>query len=519
MTQRKFDAKIAEWDDEKLNAFLDYRLWLLTEAPGNICTPATDRHVVDHAPFMTSHYPHAVAMGDILGPDWCKVLDSDPRDLIDPNPFTDSRFREGGKQVWDAAVGIPACEHRISEIVSMSRTPALRNCNRYWQDVALPALSFVGPLGSGQEILRPTAPYMIDFTELDEGWMYLEAAHVLAHMRGDTKRMSKNPGIVPSSTLGKFQSAVAEIAVALIYDMPLYIGLHDEGRPATPDFEDMGLEVKSSSSFGLPMLRAPWANREALRFDETLGVVSVAVFMEPHPYGYTTGTLKHSAHDKWCCMPTIAMVTGWETSDIITHQPLVSGKPENPDYPICYGTHPMDLMPPDLLWAYLALGMRKRKRALRVDATHMYVNDWIMSPQFEEEWFRTPSFPCKGCMGWNHKTEGRPRKPPGFLPPRHKVKSGSPEALYYKEVDLVHGIVENAVKDFEALYYSNRAVRNRVRAARKRGWNAKMRTLKEAGWLDDALRKIREGKTLTSYQETVYFAYLDRIRKKNERSA
>lgn len=507
----KFKQGIAPWDDAKLAEFLAYRKWLLTEGPGNICTPTKAKGIEKHAPFMASNYPHQHLLGNIVSKEWRQVFRVPSSELVNPDPFADSPYRAGGKQVWDAAVGIPACTHRTAEIVSMAKTPALRQCNRHWNSVIVPALKAVGPLGPNQELLRPTAPYLLDFTKLQDGWMYIEAAHVLAHMRGDTKQASKNASAIPSSTAGHFQAALANIAVALLYDIPLYVGRYDEGVYAMPDFSDYGIEVKSSSRFGMPFLRAPWINREALRVDATLAVVSVGVFTEPHPYGYNSGTLEPAPNDHWCCMPTSAMVTGWETVDVITHQPLVSADPEDALKPVCYGMHPADLMPPDTLWAYLALGQRHINRPPLVDATHVYVKDWINSPGFAALLQQTRPLPCKMCLSWNYRTEGMPRRPNGYPPKPSQLKQHKDWVAYYAEVDKVLKILDPAVQKYELKLYGGSRLRNRIRKARMRNWKAKMAIVADERKLDEAFEKLRKGKTLNGRHALVYSAYRSRI--------
>lgn len=502
-----FKKNIAEWSVERLEEFLAYRRWLISEGPASICLASTAKGVSKHAPFMSSDYPHAAIMGSVSSKEWRAVMRADHKDLVSPDPFTPSPYRSGGKKVWDAAVGIPACQHRSVNLISMAATPVLRNCNRHWNEVIVPALRTVGPLGTNGAILRPESPMIVDFTKIKNGWIYIEAAHVLAHLRGDTKRVSKNAGAIPSATTGHFQASLANIAVALIYDLPLYIGRYDEGMHAMPDFPDFGIEVKSSSRFGMPFLRAPWLNNEALRFDSTLAVVNVGVFIEPHPYGYNSGTLEPLKNDHWCCMPTMAMITGWETVDVITHQPLVSAKIDDPYSPICYGMHPADLMPPDLLWAYLALGQRSIGRPPIVDDKHVYVDEWVKSPGFIELVKQTRPLPCKMCIALNQRTEGVPRRPAGRRPKPSKIKDHKEWKEYYAEIAKILGILDAAVLRYEPRFYgTTRAILKRTRKLRNAGWKARMCVINDERLFDEAIDKVRKGKTLKGDYARVYSA-------------
>ncbi|GAG27616.1 unnamed protein product, partial [marine sediment metagenome] len=258
----------------------------------------------------------------------------------------------------------------------MIRTPQIRGINSHWDNVIVPAFSRVGPLGLNGEILRPRAPWIFDLMEMPEGWFLLEAAHVLAHMRGDIKPSYRGYSKQHSKTSGHIQKSIGELITALAYDVPLDTGLRDDGKPAEPDMPHYGIEIKTSSRFNLPYLRAPWDNREALRFDETLAVINAGVFIQPHPYGFNTGSMKHHRRDRWCCLPSMVVIAGWETVDVITHQPLVSARPNKMKSPVCYGVHPSDMMSPDLLWAYLALG-HEAKGMAETDERYRYVGEWL----------------------------------------------------------------------------------------------------------------------------------------------
>lgn len=505
MEERRFDIETGRWTDEHLKALLDYRQWVLTESPANICVPSSDLLVVEYAPFCSQDYPYYKRIGSLSADPWHTILGQRPTDLVDPNPFAPSRFRDEGYQVWDAAIGVPACQHRVSRVISMRDTPILRNHNRHWNDIVGPALLRVGPLGENKKLLRPTASWIFDLTEMDDGWWILEAAHALAHLRGDTKNSTRYWAKGLSKVGPHIQAYVAEIIVALAYDLPLDVGPRDQGKPAEPDFPCYGIEVKSSSSFESPFLRAPWTNREALRMDETLAVVSVAIFIEPHPYGFISGTLQHTARDRWCCLPSMAMIVGWETVDVIAHQPLVSSKPSERHVPTCYGMHAADMMPPDLFWGYLELG-RKARGPAQTNDRYMYFWDWVASPQFRRLINETPPMFCKGCLNWNYYAEFRPERPKGKEPGRAEARKKhlGNWLRWYSEVDAIHGIIERSVLDFERKFHGSRAACNRRRKDRREGHKAKMERLKEDRWYDEARAKIKEGKTLTRHHKRVY---------------
>ena len=498
----KFEQELAGWDHAKMQDFLRRRWEILTEGAGNLCIEPA--HIVDSArfPFESRHYEHKGLLGSVTVDPWPDILAMDPSLLLHPDPFAKSKYRDTGYACWDAAVGIPA--DRSRGVQPMAKIAATRSINNYWSSDVMPAICKVGPLGPNKSLLRPVGKYIIDFKQIENGWLMLEAAHTIAHLRGDSKTDYRSHALGLSKLAGHRQAAVAEMAVALLYDLPLDIGLREDGTPAMADFRHFGLEVKSSSRFDAPYLRLPWNGREALRFDNTLAVVSVAVMAEPHPHGFTDGTLIDADHDKWCCMPTIAVIVGWETVDVITHQPLVSSDPTNKKAPICYGIHPADLMPPDDLWAYLKLGVEARGLP-PVDGMTKRVADWMNSPDFMHLLAQTPPLPCQDCFMWNSQSEGGPKRPRG-LPPKKLIKGQHDDWIQWKkDVKSVHGIIDKAVKRFERKLYGSSAAAD-LRRARKSNHKLKMEQIKNDKWYAKALKKKREGARLTDYERSVYDA-------------
>lgn len=513
----KFEHYTAQWTDERLQVeFLDYRRDLMTQAPGNLCSPCEDKLVYPHMPFSGSNYPYRDKIGAFQQAPWSDIMACTPEQLVEPNPHAPSRFRPGGYGCWDAAVGIPATNLRTAKVTEMRETPIVRNCNTYWTQGVMPALQNVGPTAEPGVYRRVTGEYVLDLTQIEDGWFWLEVAHALAHFGADDKtactRWSK--GAVDSKTVGWMQAMVAKMAVSWFFDLPMDTNPVSEGKYAEPDFPMVGLEVKSSSFYDTPFLRVPWDNNEALRFDETRAVMSVGVFVEPHPFGFITGTLQSESHDRWACAPTVAVIAGWESPDVICHQPLVSRRPYSKREPICYGVHPRDLLSPDLFWGYLRL-WSKRQQELglspvpRSDSRRMRIQELLFSPTFERLIANSPPRSCQACMMWNPKTDNVPLRPKGVPPANANElarRENAPWRLYFSEVAAVHGIIDRAVLEYEyKLWEPDHA--KRIRRVRTRNWKARLQVLKQQGYVDTARHKIRNGKNLTKWEERAFRAW------------
>jgi len=527
---RKFDIEVAKWSDERLDVFLKYRHGLLTQAQGNIVTPSPDRRIIERAPFSQASYQYRSLVGSLSRDPWSTMMMQDPLELVAPDPFTPSAFRtykDGTRafKIWDSAIAIPASKSRRARIMPMKKTPMLRNINDHWRNTILPAMQRVGPLGVNKAVLRAKAPWIFDLMQMDNGWLFLEGAHILAHKCGDTKTNTRKFGFEDSKTAAHLRTKLAQMIFAWVFDLPIDTDPRDEGRPGEPDFKGCHTEFKTSTWFDIPFMRCPWNNREALRFDDTLAVIDAGVFIEPHPYGFTTGTLDHMPHDRWSCSPTMVVIAGWETVDVITHQPLVAINPDSKFVPVCYGMHPMDLMPPDLFWAYLALckrsGQYKDADQLNEECgqpnRYRYVMDWLSSPEFMDDLRRTPSFPCEDCARANSKADGAPRRPRGRIPKKKPTSMYGPDALrwqewltYETEMTAIRGIIQNAVEPFEARLWGGRLISNRLRKERKRGNRVRMKDLDQEARFNKLVKKKRSGKCLTTRERKSYIQHLKR---------
>jgi len=520
----RFANIIAPWTKELVQGFCNYRQHLLTDGPGNLCTP-TAPHVCKSAPFDEFEYQYAHLIGDLMREPWSTLLRTPPQQLIDGDLRAKSKVRRGGFKCWDTAIAAPACANRYDHLILMQETPAIRNCNAYWRSTAVPALERVGRLTSTGEFLRPKGPWIVDLTRWTLGWKILESAHALAHQRADHKRsMAKGPGATRAKAAGNFQRYVSEQVFAWAYGIPFDVSEREDGNPGEPDFKHYGIELKSSSTYGNPMLRIPWDGREALRVDETLIVASAGVFIEPHPYGFEKGTRDWSQRDRWCCKPSAVILPGWAGVDFITHQMLGVNNFKQKDTPICYMVNPLDLLAPDLLGAYLKQTHDEIGEPSLLDdngkQVRWYVEDWLESDELRKLLAETKPLPCRDCLMINHKTRGAPMRPAGWEP-RERLDEGKAQHLewieYNEQLDAIHATIKRGTIFYE---YTSRGVTRdscvRERKARTTAHNKKIGAAAKAKSLAKVLAKREAGNALTARDIEVYRTYLEA---ENEREA
>jgi len=502
MRGERFLKEMEQWTDERLAQFCHMRYDLFTAGPGNICEPAAS-NVARHAPFDHVDYPYRDKIGSMEARPWGELRRQPAASLVNPNPFAPSMHRKKGFACWDAAVAIPACNTRIAAIRHLVEIPAVRHSNVLWRQTIEPSLRRAGPLGTAGRLIRPTGPWIFDITRMKNGWKILEAAHVLAHHRGDHKTSYSQWTYDHSRTGGHYQGGLAEIMVSIAYDIPLDVSDKQMGIKGDPDTYYRA-EVKSSSRFRLPLIKMPWKGGEAPRFDAMLAVLDTGVFIEPHPYSVISKTGQYSMEDRWCCQPTIVVIAGWESIDFIMHQALGSlhDTSRDPNAPMDYVVHPADLLGPDLFWGYLALGYRRYGVPVP-DERWQYFHEWIESDHYKGLLAETPPLPCNECMRINSRALGAPQRPEG---PRPKGKMPPVWKKYYDERRTILKTVEKAIESYEALCYGSQQGCLTGRRGRKAGYKAKLVRLRQEARLDRAIEKVRKGERLTDAERGLYYA-------------
>lgn len=523
---REFERLMQPLTPEWVESILQQRLLLAKQGPGNILTPGNLPPRLQHAPFNFSDYPHKDKVQYLGSKEWIDVLKIPPESLMSANPFEPSAIRPGGFKIWDAAIGIPASSSRNIEPMRMTEIKPIRNCNTHWNGPAKVALSRVGPLGPNGAMLRPVDRWLVDLKEIPEGWNLLNMAHGLAHLRGDESLTHDSAFIYRKPDLHfRVPSSLAEIVMAMLFGLPLDIGPRQEGKPGRPDFPCYFIEMKSSAYFPDGFCHIPQVSNEALRVDETIAVVSASVFIEPPPGGFATGSTNKSDDDRWCCMPTIVMITGWELVDVITHLPLMSVNPKDVKKDVCYGLLPEDMMPPESFLAYLHKAkeiygdpMEATEKWARREGhpewieNFMYVEDFLSSKKFSDLYMNTPPLVCEQCMNWNTRSEGTPIKPWGRKPKYSRIKD-RPEWVEHglKIKEALKKYILPAIEKYEGKLMGKRLAKKLMRQRRKNHrliWDKRL----DRYHLAKLEEKIREKGSLTAREEIKYNSLLDTVK-------
>lgn len=482
-----FAAGVAEWGDERLVEFWSRRH---AETVSFLSRPAGP-DVLPYAPFLDSGYEHKKALGNLLSDAWsrCKGL---PANVLVPfNPLAMSELRPGKRALWDAAAGIPACSARMKKPVNPNDVRVIRNTNTDWLNVITPALSRAGKVSIDSEWRRPSGPFILDITALEDRDQFMEAAHVLAHLRGDNKPLDRRIHPWESRTAFHLQAAVAELAFARMFGLPVDVSVRDKGVGASRSDFPYGIELKSTSRMSSPLLRVPWATNEAPYPDKTMCIVSSAVLVESAPVGWKTGSMASTTRDRWACLPSMAVVVGWELVDVVMHAQtgVYDGRGEETP-PINYVMQPYDLRSPGDLWAYLALA---HANGMPIDMDgRMYYDDFVRSDRYRELAGRTPALPCRECM----------RTGLGVLKPSKPYDPGAPDKewdRYATERKKLFVLLENAQVEYEALTYGKSEAR--VREERKRklaASNAWRKSVKDASRVDTIEFRKSRGKAMST---------------------
>jgi hypothetical protein len=562
--QAFFYKNIGEWTDTLLLDFMTKRYRLMTEGPGNICNPASPK-VAPYAPFQSEGYEHERLLGDAFDTGWQQIRGTDPRKLLRPNPFELSPFRastldpDPNKSVykfrcWDSAIGIPACAIRGDEPKTFQHVPIVRRSNEHWTGAALPAILRTGPLGKDGALLRPRGKHIFDLTctKRTFAWDLLEMSHTMAHQYDEVRSGYRHHSQFLGRTAGRYRGALAEIVHAIMYGLPIDVSLRDRNKPGEPDTY-FGTELKSTTNFRHPVIRLPWKTREAPRPDSALSVALAAIFIQPHPHGFTTGTGEFELEDMWCCSPSVVALVGWEGIDMITHQEVgynMFDRKRKGNYVIPAD----DLLPPAEYWAYLALAMRTGRgdsvplfeppeqavarsmaaiaraeqaeaqtranarlsaeeletaidkvwQAERPNIRWVYPREWLATGHYRWLYVHTPPLPCKFCLDINHNAEGAPERPKGKRPTGARKTWPKDWVRWEQDLTKIRAIVRNAVVSYESKRYGTKTarIRRRARTQGARTRYAQLRLLQKA----EAVReKQRQGRDPTPSEWNAYF--------------
>jgi hypothetical protein len=562
-----FDKNVAAWTDTLLADFMCKRYRLMTLGPGTICTPGHPS-LPAYAPFQADDYTHAKLLGNLADPSWRQIRATPARKLLHPNPFELSPFRQSDLNAatpvykfrcWDSAVGIRACTIRSVDPKPFNAIQVVRDTNEHWNGVALPSILRTGPLGKGGALLRPRGKHIFDLTRTKRDFSFdlLEMAHVMAHQYDEVRSEHRYHSQYLGRTAGRYRGALAEIVHAIMYGLPIDVSLRDRGKPGEPDTY-YKTELKSTTDFRNPVLRLPWKTAESARPDDTLSVALNAIFIQPHPHGFTTGTGAYELDDMWCCSPTIIALTGWEGIDFITHQ-AVGYNPYDRRRKGSYVVPAPDLLPPDTYWAYLALAQRTDRgdgaplfippdqavaattaaiqraaqaeeailadtrlgrqeqeervlqawQAERPNIRWVYPHDWLSTGHYRWLYAQTPSLPCKYCIDINRHAEGAPERPKGHRPKGKRKDWPQDWIRWEQDLSKILAIVKNAVVAYERKRYGTKKARV-MRTARTKAAHARYKRISLVRQANEVITKQRRGVDPTAAEWSAYYRVYDK---------
>ena len=413
---------------------------------------------VSYAPFDEPRYEHRAIIN--LGREpWGSMMELNPEAILAPNPFEKSRHRNGFA-VWDSAV-LPqtAAAEKAGTILS-GKPSRLTMENEFFQKLEYDFSSMVGANAYGQPI-RPAGLYIVDLTRSGEmGWLFLEAAHAIAHLRCDHMHESPAFRVIIQKAMC---TALASLLHGCLFDVPVYIGKSDAfgTKLAWPN---TGFSVADVNNPVLQMRKTGlWSPVPDSACIQALWLYHV----EPVPESYITKTVKPGTNDEWSGMPTIMAFAGWDGIDSIIHaRTKISGSTEY------YAMHAGDLISPQKFVHALELAGWPNKHP-EPETGWVNVPSWIKSKEFLKLVIETPSFPCKDCYMINQKTPGAPKRPP----------ETSEKALkaYEKSRDECIDIARKAVVEHEAEFYlaaklprPRREIRDKKNAKRRQKFDREL---------------------------------------------
>jgi hypothetical protein len=404
-------------------------------------------------------------------------------EAVDLNPFAPSRFRDRGLQAWDAAVQIPRSVFTIGGMIAIRDIHPVRSVNAYWKDEGQRALQRVGPIGPHKLLYRHRGSFITDYLE-DANWLQIEAAHVLAHHRGDHADLALDPiDPVQLPTARLFQQALGELMMASRFNLPIDIGQPLDPHPMRPHLP-YGLTVCPTTYTTNPILAVPMDGSFPLIPDETLAIVDVAIQVSGPPLGRHHGELlQPDPKLAWDCQPTLAEIVGFEVIDVITHHEVAAPYPDARSPRLHWGVHHLDLMSPALLAEYIQMGQAAGVK-LPDGGTWRRIPDWFDSEEFKAMWLATPPLPCPFCMMWT-PTAKEHLKRPLFLPRvKSEYRARNEWQAYFKKARALRDCVDKSREMAEP---------DSRRGERRAGHKTKLAKLKDGKWLAEAEEKWRQG--------------------------
>ena len=302
-------------------------------------------------------------------------------------------------------------------IIDRKACPTLKHSNSGW-DSTLRDLSRVGrPDGTKGEFQRPSGNWIFDLVKEGYGFMYLEAAHVLAHLNGRS-----------------LVESVARLHLCREFGLPVFA----DGRDG---LDALGIKVVASIDMRRPTGFVPVMELGT----DTEIIVFCGVHVEPHPKSFEESD-DWLEVNRWSCEPSISCIAGFEYPSFVTKSPIVGrfpGSRKNPLYMVPVAC----MLPAKELEIAIAVQIRSMVMQNRMPTQLTFLNDWMRSGLFKSQLMATPPLPCKDCLRLNTQAEGHPLRPKSQRP--DSLRNADPEVRkeweeYEEKMDKIFKIVDKA---------------------------------------------------------------------------
>jgi len=348
---------------------------------------------------------------------------------------------EEREKLWDHVFGCPYSKGQI-RVVTRKSIPAFADVNPDWKSISS-SLNRVGrPSGDG-EFLRPVGKWIKDLVADDNGYMLLEAAHVLAHARSMACRCGMAYG-------NGFLECLAEMAIADRYGLTVWCPSPDEivyGKPCRrSDVESIGIKAVVSTNIRKPWLSTRIGQNGMRPYIDTIAVL-VGVHLEPQPWSAREGNPNENDRswlemNRWSCMPSLLSISGWMAADELCKAPLVGRNDDSSWHSANFMVPASAMDGPSSLDLYVPC----------IDlATHehgMTVDKFISSDLFAGMKSFTPPLPCRECLRLNMSAEGAPTRPVHKRPDpddkRQNAEAVKEWAEYDAKIDKIFDVVKKA---------------------------------------------------------------------------
>lgn len=434
-----------------------------------ILSEPADEDVLKYEPFDRPRYTHHDALGSLNAPVWNNIRQMNLADLL--KPLGPSLRGEDKFRAWDCSAGVPACRLRTREPRLARQVPNIRKSNPASEKLG-EVITHCGPLGTDMSIIRPRDPWIFDLVTHPHGWEIQEQAMALAHWRGEAiqKKDDKHGGAIAQ----QYVQATAELALAYLLDLPVRV----DDRPSYAGYPSLpyGICVATDTErITAPQLKVPVDGPDSPIPDRSLLFVLAAVLVQAPPYGASRGLTEPAVDDRWSASPTMVAFYGFEYVDLVTHAPISIPAPWLSKLQT-YTLNAVDLLPMNFLRDHVQICDEWSKLPIP-DAVRP--SEFANSESIQQIIEACPPRPTRETTVINRNSSTAPASP------KKKAKElrSEEKALeqWDNEMTAIYEAKLKATEMYECHGFDLTAKKlwKKERSARRRGYNARKRTLAE----------------------------------------